>query len=359
MNPLLVTIALGVTTIALAVAWTVRRKLRPGVLAARRAVLEGLSASALIGPLLHHLAQQGWRIDGARSAHAEGFEHVVKRDHEVGLLGLRRGKQADLEPHQLDHLVDIARAWGANRVWLLCTGRISRGAGHGADASSLSLIEVDELWRMHAHLLSAGARAAADRAQHRLMATVLGSGLGVLLFGGLLTWAAWSPWSSTGDSRGEVAIPDQQAFSSAGPVPEASSPPIAELQATGRDAIAKPSESTAIPDSTAPALPWTDADSAEKAMGESESEFVAAAPNLPARKQFAHEVTALPAVRRAGWASASTLVIHLHPGHRVEEIADLTCSMAAKSPDLGALRLQLLEPSQDEQPTTPRWRLCR
>lgn len=356
MIPILVAIAIGVTLTALAAAWKVRRKLQPGVLAQRRLVLEELSAGTLIGPLLHRLAQQGWRIDGARSAHAEGFEHVLKRDHEVGLLGLRRGKQANLEPHQLDQLIDIAKTWGANRIWLICTGKASRGEDRGTDAAMLTLIEVDELWRMHADLLPAGARTPADRAQRRLLAAAIGTAVGVLLCGGLLVWAVQAPWGSSEVASNKVAVPDEQAFSTPEPVSEpsanaATEPPSSDREAADRPATGEQQVSTA---SSSPEI-----GAGAPAEENAESEFASAIPNLPARKQFAHEVTALPAVRRAGWASTSTLVIHLHPGHRVEEIADLTCAMAARNPDLGALRLQLLQPAQDEQDSPPRWRLCR
>src|SRR5690606_27370787 len=111
-------------------------------------------------------------------------------------------------------------------------------------------------------------------------------------------------------------------------------PPASQMPSAGR--------------SVEPAAPAIAAPSTDTPAGATEP-----ASEAEQREQIERDIAALPGVVDAGWATRSTLVVHLMPDATDDQI-DGVCEVLERSESLGASRVQLQPAPSSRQPSSRR-----
>lgn len=300
----------AVAVIGLALAWWLFRR---NVERALAQAGDRLKWSEFAAAVRDDLAGDGWLLDTDHNAAEAGFESVLKRADEVALLTCRQGSGQRLAAELFDDLAAGRDQMGARRAILATNAALAETIRAHAALRGIEIIDGRRLWRVLRQRLPAGVRRTARQQPYReltLHLLVL-----VVLTGMPLVVARW--------------------------LPSATAP--AAIGAAAEEAEVQPP--TALPTDSAPpaaASPGTLTDGERQTL----------------RVQLVAEIESLPEIRKASWATDSTLMLRLADAVSADSVFGEVCAKARAFPALGQVRLQVQQREADGSERS-RWRLCQ
>lgn len=253
------------------------------------------------------LRGQGFDHDAAAPRPQKGQEAdlLLARDGQTWLLGCKQGPAEVIVAPQIAALSRCVREMGAGGGILATLGRIDPDARKGHPG--IELLDGAKLWTLVEPLLPQSLQQdLALRAHTRTVRNIQLAWLGAL-FAGLLV-ALQLPSASVSETAPvalSAAAPVPVAASDAAPAPEAENPP----------AVATPA---------APTLPTA-------TPGSEQSR----------RDQAMRDVSRLPGIQEAAWATRSTLVVYLADDEASGQDVASLCATLERYDELRASRLQL------------------
>lgn len=270
-----------------------------------RFVIEALQAQGFEASRLEPAADRGQKAD-----------LLLNRDDQTWLLTCKQGVDYRINRGMVDELRQAVRASGASGGILTTLGRIEPEARR--EAGGIELLDGAMLWTLIDPLLPPSLhKDLVARAHRRTWRALALAWVAALVLGVALALVLAPDAASEVAPPASVGVPVQPA-SQAGPGPDAT-----------------PASPSAAPAST---------------------EQVAEASEDEQRARIEREVTALPGVIEAGWATRSTLVVQLMPD-ATEAHVDGICAVLEQSQALGASRVQLQPAPSTGQPV--RFMQCR
>lgn len=277
-----------------------------------RFVIEALQAQGFEASRLEPSADRGQKAD-----------LLLNRDGQTWLLTCKQGIDYRVGRPMVEELASAVRASGASGGILTTLGRIEPDARRHAGA--IELLDGPMLWTLIDPLLPPSVHTDLVARAHRRTLRAIGLGwVAALAAGVALAMLLGGLRSAGGDPK-------------PAPVPPMVAPPASQMPLTGRG--------------VEPAAPVIAAPSTDTPAGATEP-----ASEAEQREQIERDIAALPGVVDAGWATRSTLVVHLMPDATDDQI-DGVCEVLERSESLGASRVQLQPAPSSGQPV--RFMQCR